>query len=352
MSSASRSFARRATNSRVANNFATIAKQASTDVVGNIGNPAWDDDEFMRLACDLDGFGLIDGSVSDSEFDHFPELNLDVPSPRAVESPAPTSVNAGPGCMAPAPAPSASGFCLGSDAFGFPAFSDFLASPAPAPLTAPAPLSNASRAVKVKREDRRPGSTVPVDAKPVNIESLKKAKDSLNAPPRSVGRHIGGEEILDENDDEREFDAAIAAASSRGDVAALRKIKNSREKVRRAKMFNNFEELNEVLNITNKMMALSTTGSATPMAMAAAAVQAQEESDIASAKIKAASGKASTKKPKFKRAQVLRRAVTTVKLLLSQLATSSQANADLADQLQQLQQQQQQSSSASSFTPI
>eukprot|EP00750_Incisomonas_marina_P033295 INCI9738.1.p1 GENE.INCI9738.1~~INCI9738.1.p1 ORF type:complete len:426 (-),score=78.95 INCI9738.1:1409-2503(-) len=352
-------FLRNAHNSQFANNISTIAKNVSTDVVDTLYQKQQQQRSLAEedlnatllsqgaLFSDFDAgmgeFGLDDleqldvPSLFDGDGDSFPDAMDALSFGAAAAAPTP-----GPSVMAPAPAPAAnspfntltgriSSSCDDpfADIFGrvtlhsqqrllSPRASDGAESAGSGSIG-----SFATAPVKVKREQPRPGSVVS-RSKPAGMPSLKSTKISRDS---STDHH----EDLDEKD-EREYQAKLATASAAGDKALIREIKNGREKKRRARMCSKFQELHDILNVTNDMMARFTGLSV------ADDTSKSRGTGKKGSKLKAASA-GYEKKTKFKKAQVLNEAVKTIEGL-HQTFQQMQAQIDaLARENQQLKQQ-------------
>lgn len=353
-------FLRNAHNSQFANNISTIAKNVSTDVVDTLCQKQQQQQRssaeedlnatflsqgalFSDFDAGMGEFGLDDleqldvPSLFDGDGDSFPDAMDALSFGAAAAAPTP-----GPSVMAPAPAPAAnspfnslagriSSGCDDpfSDIFGRVTLhsQQRLLSPRASDGAESASGSIGSFAavpVKVKREQPRPGSVVS-RSKPAGMPSLKTIKISRDS---STAHH----EDLDEKD-EREYQAKLATASAAGDKALIREIKNGREKKRRARMCSKFQELHDILNVTNDMMAR----------FAGLSVSDEPEETKHGAGKKGSKHKASgagyEKKTKFKKAQVLNEAVKTIEGL-HQTFQQMQAQIDaLARENQQLKQQ-------------
>jgi hypothetical protein len=267
--------------------------------------------------------------------------------------------------------------------FDFSSDGFFSSSAAPAPASSSSVMAGGRGATtttttttrvpsKVKREQAH--RIVEQETRP-DLQSLRATANKRPSP--SSARQTALTKVdaasdvdADDDADEREFEARLAQATTRGDTAAIRHIKNGREKVRRAKMCNKFQELHDVLNITNKMMALSMSSGGgdhhhhcnTPDALAtvAAVVAAREASAAVSAKVAESnaaaahaalrggsvaavtkalgggaaggSGDKNSSKAKFRKAQVLHDAIQTIKDMQAQIEALAQQNAALQSQ--------------------
>ena len=348
---ASRTWAglRQASSSHHANNFATLAKKASTEVVDNLvnshnnkrlrssnhnddstQNTTWLAHEAAMASSDFGtdmgdfapGGFLSDIDADDEDLNLFESIDaegLDLWSDNnSMASSIPSSPSAASFASLRTPDVSVA---LDKKKLGlmfdFPSqavmSSVFTATPRVAPVKAESPPSIMDSSMLEQRQ-------------PI-LASVR--------PPKRVS-------YKQDDSVEREFEKKIALATKRGDTAAIRQIKNGREKVRRAKMCTKFEELHDVVTITNQMMALSTTGSASPLATAAAAVAARNASAAASAAaaLKSASmakmanskKRPLEKKKNFKKAEVLHNAIETIKEMQAQIEALAQRNALLEKQ--------------------
>lgn len=352
-------FIRNATNGNTFhNNLATMAKKASTDVVDQLVNRKRQrqDDEHLTtyLMTSMEDFstdmgdmgefveslsvGPCSGPEEEAAMDAMFDFS-DVPS-----SPM-TSTSSSCNSYTSFPSSSSSSTSSSSSAFSLPSnFGNLIQATSPTITGAMSPLdcfgsssaSNPSTAAASSHSSSSSSSAQSggIKSEPRTVFTDSKPPELRLPPPNKAALGNVSPTVADE-EEEKAYQARLAAATTSGDMKAVRDIKNSREKVRRAKMCHKFQELHDVVNLTNQMMSLSATGVASPLSAAVAALAAEKAgtADGASSSSKKKDKKRNNKKrPQFKKAQVLNSAIEAIKEMHLQLEALTQQNATLKQQ--------------------